>query len=144
MNPERRPQACSASGVTLADAEALMDRLPSYIILLDESGTVVATNRAWRDYASTRGADPAAFGPGASYREVCDLAASDPQAADRFGDGLRAVLQGAKSTFELESEGLVEGEPHRFRDRVTRVDSERGAFLVLSHVDLSVAERPLA
>ncbi len=144
MSPEPQAPGCSASGMTLADAEALMDRLPSHIILLDGEGTVVATNRAWREFAASRGADPSAFGPGASYRDVCDLASTDPAAAETFGDGLRTVLQGSRSTFEVESEGLVGGEPHRFRDRVTRVDGERGPFLVLSHVDLSVAETPLA
>ena len=57
MTPDPRTHPRSASGMTLAEAKALIDSLRSLVILLDGEGRVLAANRAWRDRAAALGPD---------------------------------------------------------------------------------------
>lgn len=55
----------------------MLDSLPEHIAVLDTSGRVTMTNRAWRDFACNNG-DPelARSGLGSSYIDACQSSAN--------------------------------------------------------------------
>lgn len=135
-------RALSESRLTSCGVRALMDALPSHVALLDRDGRIVATNRAWNDFASARGADPARVGVGVDYLAVCDQAASDlDRGGASFGAGLREVLEGRLRSFELDDRLVLEDAAHVIRGRATRLEDPVGTWVLVTHEDLS---RPAA
>lgn len=83
-------------------ALAALDALASRVCVLDEHGTVVAVNAAWRRSAAGEGGE-APLGPGANYLQACaEAAAAGDEHARLLAEGVRAVLTGARPSFELE------------------------------------------
>lgn len=115
-----------------------MDALPSSLALLDEEGTIVATNRAWWKLATDQGADPRRVGEGRNYLEICDAAASDLYpAAAAFGHGLRQILLGHIQSFEVDDHLVLDGVAHVVRGRAMRVEDPSGSWILVTHEDLS-------
>ena len=134
----RSNRPLSASRLTFWGVRTLMDALPSNVALLDANGTIVATNSAWDNYASSLGADSARAGVGTNYLAVCDQAASDldPTGAS-FGTGLRRVLAGQRQSFELDDRLVTSGTARVVRGRATRIEDPAGTWVVITHEDLS-------
>lgn len=74
-------------------AAALLNALPEPTCLVDRSGTLVAVNRAWVDSCRARGGDLSQAGVGSNHLDVCG------EPGRRVATGLRAVLDGAQSSF---------------------------------------------
>ena len=51
----------------------IFDSLPGHIAVLDDAGTIVAVNRAWRMFAEANGFVGNGFGVGSNYLAVCDV-----------------------------------------------------------------------
>ena len=86
------------------DARSLtFDHLDAIAAVLDDLGVVVDTNEAWRLFADLNGGIPSRTGVGVNYLQVCDVAAAagDEDAA-QVASGLREVLSGTRSSFDLE------------------------------------------
>lgn len=77
---------------------ATLDALPESVAVLDEVGTIVAVNRAWRDFALANGGSAESLG--ASYLSVCDQAAGEDPSAAAAGSAIRSLLTGAGNAFE--------------------------------------------
>jgi PAS domain S-box-containing protein len=86
----------------LQDAEAFwlatLDSLSAHIAVLDEDGTVVAVNAAWRGFSEQEGG--ASDYVGSNYIAVCD-AAAEP-AVESVARGLRELLAGQRDEFSVE------------------------------------------
>ncbi len=81
----------------------VMDAFFPEACLVARSGEVLLVNEAWRAFAQANQGDPARVGEGANYLEVCDRASlSGDREAGRFAEGLRGVLEGGLSVFEME------------------------------------------
>ncbi|MCP3914218.1 MAG: hypothetical protein GY711_01545 [bacterium] len=117
-----------SSGLTRHTACEVVDCLRHQAAILDCDGTVVATNRA------------IALPIGANYLAVCDgPEGAPPLGRERFGTGLRQLMQGRGRTFELYGESEVEGsDPHLLRGRITRLEDLDGAYFLVSGEDLGV------
>ncbi|WP_019587898.1 sensor histidine kinase [Deinococcus apachensis] len=98
--------------------QALLDALKSHVAIVDRRGVIVGVNRSWRAFAELNGGDPASSGVGSNYLE-----ASAPHSTMQAG--LRAVLDGERSEFELTYPCHAPGERRWFRVRVTPL-GERG------------------
>jgi hypothetical protein len=121
------------SGLTRHTARQVMDSLTRHVVLLDEAGRVVAANRALQTAAG-------APEPGTSYLELCASPTAElPPGRDRLRGGLLAVMEGPEPAFELYAEACVGGgEPHLFRNRITRLEDPDGRYFLVSHEDLGV------
>jgi two-component system NtrC family sensor kinase len=87
-------------------AQSTIDALSSTICVLNETGTIIAVNRAWKSFAKANRRDPHHgirviseghdhSGEGANYLEVCDrVVGSGAAEAAEFAEGIRAVLRG--------------------------------------------------
>jgi nitrogen fixation/metabolism regulation signal transduction histidine kinase len=57
-------------------AGAVLDNLPARVAIIDESGAIVAVNRAWHEFATPNGV-AAGAAEGANYLRVCEAATGD-------------------------------------------------------------------
>lgn len=80
----------------------LLDVFQDSIAVLSEDGTIIRTNRSWRDFARDNALPDSTAGIGASYLAVCDRAAEagDTDAAEAAA-GIRAVLEGRRPSFRM-------------------------------------------
>ena len=83
------------------EAGTLLDALPDNIAVLDASGTIVAVNEAWQQFARDNQGTATVSGVGMNYLKVC-RAAADDNIAQRVADGLQAILSGTQMCFALE------------------------------------------
>jgi signal transduction histidine kinase/DNA-binding response OmpR family regulator len=80
-----------------------LDTLRTHVCVLDEQGSILAVNKAWRDFAQANPPVPDNCCEGASYLAACDAAANrGDRDARAFGEGLRAVLAGTRGEFAME------------------------------------------
>lgn len=81
----------------------VLDSLIAPVAVLDQGGTIRATNAAWRRFAIAGGASPNTTGVGANYFEVCErVSGEDALLAEQACDGIRDVLSGRREVFKLE------------------------------------------
>jgi len=126
----------------LADARPLgpaIDTLPIEIAILDDRGRIVATNRAWREFAERNGIRTRPDTLDVNYLAVTD-AADDPDAA-RAAAGLRGVLRGERERFELEYPCHSPDEERWFLMRAAPFTHQGERYVTVAHAE--VTERKL-
>ncbi|MGN6370246.1 MAG: ATP-binding protein [Phycisphaerae bacterium] len=136
----------------LAESERLaretLDSLSAHIAILDDSGTILAVNAAWREFARDNGLTPGRADAGANYLAVCQAAQGDGRAeALAFAAGIRKVIQGEKAEFAMEYPCHSPEQRRWFIGRVTRFSGEGPVRVVVAHEDITArreAEEALA
>ena len=120
-------------------AKSIVDALPTHIAILDGNGAILATNRAWREFAAAGGEANDRVCEGTNYLAFCDEQAGarrDPRPAV-FAQGIRAVACGQQDEFTQEYAAHTSTERRWFLGRVTRFPSDKPVRLVLSHEDIT-------
>jgi len=125
-------------------ARSTVDALPTHIAILDESGIVLATNHAWREFAAGSPVAVERVCEGMNYLMACDAAAGRNRGeATALAGGVRAVLAGKADEFTIEYPAHTPTERQWFVGRVTRFPGEQstrdkhGARLVISHDNIT-------
>lgn len=120
------------------DIKAVLDSIPSQVVVLDNAGIIVHVNEAWSIFARENdGPESLVRGVGASYLEVCQTAFGDrADEALAAHDGIRAVLSGAQAKFDLEYPCHSPTEKRWFLMTVTPFKGMFGGAVV-SHVDIT-------
>ncbi|HEV7892353.1 MAG TPA: PAS domain S-box protein [Pyrinomonadaceae bacterium] len=138
----------SAGGRPDRLAYATLDALSEHVAVLDECGTVVAVNRAWRDFAAANASTTQGLLEGANYFAACERAeGEDAEYAARFTDGLRAVTAGGLGEFTLEYPCHAPTRQRWFVARVTRFELDGAVRAVVIHTNITkrkLAEQRLA
>jgi signal transduction histidine kinase len=120
----------------------VLDGLSAHVAVLDESGTIVAANATWREFARSNGADPVRVCEGANYLEACDSAAGpNSEGAAAFAAGIRAVLGGSKERFEIEYPCHSPTERRWFVGRVRRLPGAGPPRAVVAHENVTDRRR---
>mgnify|MGYP002784545387 CR=1 FL=1 len=133
-----RKQAEAALAASRRIAQSTLDGLTAHICVLDEHGTVLSTNRAWRSFGAANGAALERAGAGVNYLAVCiQAAASGVSEAGQFADGLRAVLAGRRERFELAYPCQTADGQHWFLARVTRASGSGAVRVIVAHEDIT-------
>ena len=119
-----------------------VDALPAHIAVLDETGSIIAVNRVWREFAQANGLVCAAGCEGTNYLAICDAVhgADSPQAA-AMAAGIRAVMYGAQAEFSFEYLSTPPTEKRWFAARVTRFPGEGPVRTVVAHENISERKR---
>jgi PAS domain S-box-containing protein len=133
-------------------AQAAIDAISSHICVLDPTGTILAVNRAWREFAEANpSANPhgceagsechSVFGAGSNYLDVCDRArgAEAGEAADVAG-GIRAVLDG-EHRYSKEYPCHSPVERRWFICRVSRFFVNGFARVLVEHINITGRKR---
>jgi signal transduction histidine kinase len=119
-------------------ARSVLDGLSAHVAVLDASGTIVATNEAWKAFAVANGADPGRVSEGADYLGTCTSAAGpNADGAAEFAVGVREVLGGRKERFELEYPCHSPTQRRWFVARVSRLPEAGPPRAVVAHEDIT-------
>jgi two-component system phosphate regulon sensor histidine kinase PhoR len=115
-----------------------LDSLSAHIAIVDESGTIVAVNKAWRHFAQASGAAEQDYAEGVNYLRVCDSAAGEySEEAAPFAEGIRSVLSGRREKFELEYPCHSPSERRWFIARVTPFAGGGSSGAVVAHENIT-------
>jgi PAS domain S-box-containing protein len=133
-----RGHAEQASPEAEPSSRELLDSLTAHLAVLNSSGTILAVNRAWRNFASANALAGAHVSEGANYLRVCDEAEGEAaEAARAFAAGIRDVLAGGRPAFAREYPCHSPGRQRWFVGRVTRLASDGPAGVVVAHEDIT-------
>jgi len=122
-------------------ARSTVDALSAHIAILDENGTIVAVNKAWRDFAKKNGTATHVC-EGDNYLLTCDAAARKGDAdAREFVAGVRAVIEGEAKAFAMEYACHGPSERRWFVGRVTRFPGEGPTRVVVAHENITERKR---
>jgi CRP-like cAMP-binding protein len=106
LSPGARIALRGSEGMALA----VLDALPGEVCVIDGTGTVVATNRAWRVFVDSRAGAGFAVREGANFfAACCDATAGDRRLAAAVAAGLRQVLVGARQLCRCQYAELAPG-----------------------------------
>ncbi len=126
-------------------ARATVDALSAHIAILDEEGTILAVNDAWRHFATGNGGSIEKTCEGVNYLDI--LRSVNPNT--EFGEisksvleGVHQVFDGKLETFSLEYPGHSPTEQRWFAMRVTRFAGGGPKRIVIAHENIT--ERRLA
>jgi PAS domain-containing protein len=110
------------------------------VALVDDSDTIVAVNRAWRDFARFNGGVEQRVAEGVDYLQVSDSASGErSEGAYEFAQGMRSVLSGDWQEFAMEYPCHSPDERRWFLGRVTLLPNGSNPRAVVVHE--SVTER---
>jgi len=130
-------------------AQSTIDALPSHICVLDETGAIVAVNRAWRDFAEANRPEDCGealdvdawrsrIGEGANYVDVCRRSeGEDASEATEFVVGIQAVLKGERRLYSREYPCHSSKAQRWFLGRVTRFFSNGIPRVVVEHINIT-------
>ncbi|MCS6836875.1 MAG: ATP-binding protein [Anaerolineae bacterium] len=123
--------------------QAVLDALSAHIALLDESGTIIAVNQAWRDFADCNGLPrSSAYGLGSNYLAICNSASwHSANEAPLVALGLRDVMRGNLSDFELEYPCHSPTEQRWFVARVSRFEWDERVRIIVAHQNITELKR---
>jgi len=120
---------------------AILDALAAHAAILDASGLVVATNRAWAAFAREHPSDPWRPDVGRNYLEACEQAARTGSGeATAVADAVRSVLAGTQSRFHLDYASSTQDDDLWFSLRVSALAVEGGGAVV-THNDITGRKR---
>jgi excisionase family DNA binding protein len=120
------------------ELRSLLSTLPAHIAVVDSSGTIVAVNDAWRDFATSNGAIMSKVTEGTNYFEVCDSATGDQsEYAAAFAKGIRSVFSGEREEFEMEYPCHSPSESRWFVGRVMPFTNDSSLQVVVAHENIT-------
>lgn len=126
-------------------ALSTLDSLSTEIAILDDEGTILMVNRAWRAIANSSGADATLSCEGVNYIKILEAVESesdDKATADAFNAGIRAVLRGEQDEFGLEYSCHSPDKQRWYIGKITRFNDGDTPRLVVAHEN--VTDRKLA
>jgi PAS domain S-box-containing protein len=120
------------------DHQRTLDSLSAHIAIIDETGTIVTVNKAWRDFAEANGAAAQNYAEDANYLRACDSATgAHSEEAAPFAEGIRSVLSGQRETFELEYPCHSPSERRWYIGRVTPFEGGGFSGAVVAHENIT-------
>ena len=120
------------------ELRSFLSTLPTHIAIVDSSGTIVAVNQAWQDFATSNGAVVSKVTEGTNYLEVCDSATGDQsEYAAAFAEGIRSVFSGEREEFEMEYPCHSPIESRWFVGRVMAFTNGSSPQVVVAHENIT-------
>ena len=115
----------------------ILNALSAHIAILDRSGIILDTNKAWEGYAQANGYD-APSSVGINYLSVCDGSTGEGQEdAHAVAAGIRAVIRGEKDEFLYDYPCHGPSGQQWFYMRAIRMNHQDALKIVISHEDIT-------
>jgi diguanylate cyclase (GGDEF)-like protein/PAS domain S-box-containing protein len=122
-------------------ARATTDALPEQICVLDDKGTVIAVNRAWREAAAANSLNPADCAVGSNYLAICDMATGPgAEVAARVADGIRALFMAGGAPVSAEYPCDTGRQLKWFSMRASRFSGSGPVHVVVAHQDITAVK----
>ncbi|WP_336337917.1 bacterio-opsin activator domain-containing protein [Haloarcula brevis] len=128
------PSSMDGHGVPALYGPAI-DTLPFMFAIVDESGVILSTNETWDEFGRANGTDLAPETLGANYLDVA--AAADDATGPQAADGIRAVLDGERPTFELEYPCHSPSTNRWFRLYAAAFTLDGATYASVTHIDVT-------
>jgi PAS domain S-box-containing protein len=123
-------------------ARSTLDALSAHIAILDETGTILAVNQAWRNFAAENPPVTTNVCEGSNYLAVCDRGASSgSEDAVAFSQAIRAVLAGEQELLELEYACHSPSEKRWFIGRISRFPGTGARRAVVAHENITARKQ---
>ena len=123
----------------------VLDGLAAHVCVLDERGTILAVNRAWRAFAAENGATDDDLHEGANYVDACARASAsrrpDGAEATHFNALLGQVLAGQRQQFELDYPCHSPTGQRWFVVRVARMAGSGAQRIVVAHDNVTALKQ---
>ncbi len=142
-NISERKQAEEALIESERFAQGIINGLSAHICVVDEDGSILEVNEAWRKFAEANGSDPAGVSEGSNYLATCEAVnAGEFEDAAQFSRGIRSVLSGEQVEFSMEYPCHSPTEKRWFIGKATRFPGDGPVRAVIAHENIT--ERKLA
>jgi PAS domain S-box-containing protein len=134
-----RKQAVEALRESERFAHSTLDALTSHLAILDETGEIIAVNRAWREFAKANPPILKNVCEEANYLSVCEEAVGpDAEEAEAVADHIRAIMRNEETEFSTEYSCHSPEQKRWFIVRITRFPGEGAVRLVVEHQNITV------
>ncbi len=115
-----------------------LDSLLAHIAILEADGTILAVNATWHEFARRNGAGGAGFGVGANYLGACTRAkGACSEEAGIVSEGIREVIAGSRSDFDLDYPCHSPTEQRWFNVRISRFEIDGQVRVVVAHDNIT-------
>lgn len=119
-------------------ARTVLNSLSAHIAILDETGIILETNKAWQRYAEKSGMPKTCDHRGVNYLEICDATTgSEAVDARKVAEGIRAVIRGDQEEFLFDYPCHSEDGPHWYYMRTIRMAGPGAIRVVVSHEEIT-------
>jgi len=132
-----RKQAEEEARQSAAFMHSVIDALSAHIAVLDDTGTIVAVNAAWRQFAVENQLAIPHHGLGTNYLDVCTAAATHDGTVRQFLAGIDAVFAGIRDQYTMEYPCHSPTEERWFVAHVTRFPGDGPARVVVAHENIT-------
>ncbi|MEO7159272.1 MAG: PAS domain-containing protein [Polaromonas sp.] len=119
-----------------------VDALSGHIAVLDESGTILEINEAWRQFAIENQAVQDRVDVGINYLQHCEQALAPGGEVPAYVTGIKDVIAGRRTRFEMEYACHSPTQQRWFVMRVSRFHNPGPVRVIIVHDDCT--ERKLA
>ena len=118
--------------------QAVTDGLSANVAVIDETGTILAVNRAWREFAETNPPVLRNVCEGANYIQVCESAKGRYSGeAAQFLKAIRKMFLGKMDYFEIEYPCHSPDQKRWFCGRVTPFPGDGPRSVVIAHENIT-------
>ena len=118
--------------------QSIQNALSASIAILDESGTIVQVNSAWREFGEQNSLVHPEYCVGLNYLEICDTArGADSDEAPVVAQAIRAVMAGQRSEARLEYPCHAPGGKRWFTLHITKFEDGNNIWVVLAHENIT-------
>ena len=120
-------------------ARTALDALSAHIVILDHTGTILETNRAWRAFSVMGGMPRDLDYRGMNYLQVCDATTGeDAEDAAKVAAGIRSVIHKEIDEFLYDYPCHEPDRQHWFYLRAIRIQDAAPVQIVVSHEEITV------
>jgi DNA-binding CsgD family transcriptional regulator/PAS domain-containing protein len=120
------------------EARTVLDSLSAHIAIMDETGIILDTNRAWRDFAVKSGMPEDYDGIGDNYLAICDATkGEDSTDARTVATGIRDVINGGVDEFLYDYPCHSDDGPHWYYMHAIRMSGDGPLRVVVSHEEIT-------
>ena len=116
-------------------ALSALDALPTHLAILDARGRILATNKAWREFAREKQMDRGRAGK--DYFQHCRSVRNADASLAQFAEGVRSIMDGEREEFAMEYSCKVRGGEKWFYGKVTRFAGKGPMRVMIAHEDIS-------
>ena len=120
------------------EARTVLDSLSAHIAIMDETGVILDTNHAWRDFAVKSGMPEDYDAIGDNYLAICDASDGEDSADARtVAAGIREVIDGGVDEFLYDYPCHSDDGPHWYYMRAIRMSGDGPLRVVVSHEEIT-------
>lgn len=125
---------------TMALLQSSLDALSAHVVILDQRGKIIASNRSWQRFAETRGFVDAGDDCELDYLQLYETPLARHPEAQRIVAALRSVLSGRRQAARLIYAWQIEGRLRWFQLSAARFESNGEPHAAVTNEDVTAVK----